>query len=135
MAVVSGQDPEGKERETMTSQIKGLQEEIRRLNVDKGWRGQDPPIAHEGPWFAAYIALAHSELSEALEEYREKRWSSQVGDFEGEIKPIGVGPELADVFIRILDMCDIWGIDLEYEVNRVLRYGWTRPYRHGGKQL
>jgi hypothetical protein len=37
--------------------------------------------------------------------------------------------------IRILDMCDIWGIDIEKEITRVLDYGWTRPCQHGGKVL
>ncbi len=121
----------------MASQLEKLTEEIRLLCTEKGWR-EAVTGAREGYTFPAYIALAHSELSEALEAYREKVWSdtntkdplsSKVG------KPIGVGPELADVFIRILDMCDIWNIDIEYEVSRVLAYGWTRPYKHGGRQL
>jgi hypothetical protein len=32
-------------------------------------------------------------------------------------------------------MSDIWGIDINYELERVLAYGWTRSYRHGGRQL
>jgi hypothetical protein len=48
---------------------------------------------------------------------------------------MGVGPELADAIIRILDMVDIWDVDIEYELARVLDYGWTRPYQHGGRVL
>jgi NTP pyrophosphatase (non-canonical NTP hydrolase) len=48
---------------------------------------------------------------------------------------MGVGPELADVLIRVLDTADIWGVDIEYELRRVIKYGWTRPYQHGGKIL
>lgn len=107
-----------------------LQDEVGRLCKEKGWRTEESG-AREGHEFAAYIALLHSEASEALEAYRDKQWSETRGDG----KPIGVGPELADVFIRLLDMCDIWQINLLAETRRVLDYGWTRPYRHGGRQL
>ena len=129
-----------------TDSIRELTEEIRKLNKDKGWRKFDMKGApREGPWFAAYIALIQSEASEALEAYRDKIWSGtkkvQTRKYGGKMvvaevdKPIGVGPELADVLIRILDTADIWDIDLVYEVNRVIEYGWTRPYQHGGKTL
>jgi NTP pyrophosphatase (non-canonical NTP hydrolase) len=106
---------------------------IRNLNVEKGWRekfGGDTLPPRTGPWFAAYIALAQSELSEALDAYRDKLWSDTIDN-----KPVGVGPELADVLIRILDMADIWGIDIIYELERVIKYGHTRPYQHGGRIL
>jgi NTP pyrophosphatase (non-canonical NTP hydrolase) len=126
----------------MASQIQELTEEIRRLCTEKGWR-RDVIASKTGYEFAAYIALAHSELSEALEAYRDKVWSDTKtiikasSETEGalEQKPVGVGPELADVIIRIIDMCDIWGINIEYELERVIAYGWTRPYKHGGRQL
>lgn len=111
------------------------QTEIRKLNTHKGWRkpGQkEDPLA-----FAAYIALAHSELSEALDAYRDKIWSEDRLPREDQVeevpKPIGVGPELADVYIRLVDMADIWGINLQMEIRRVLEYGWTRPFQHGGR--
>jgi len=107
-----------------------LQQEVAQLCKEKGWRTADSG-SREGHEFAAYVALLHSEASEALEAYRDKCWS----DTRTDGKPVGVGPELADVFIRLLDMCDIWEIDLRAETRRVLDYGWTRPYRHGGRQL
>jgi|SRR5215813_14107659 len=122
--------------------------EIRKLNVAKGWRvhfPDDAPAPRTGPWFAAYCALATTEVSEALDAYRDKTWSSvkdpcinYVADNAAcmhDHKPIGVGPELADALIRILDMADIWDVDIEYELARVLTYGWTRPYQHGGRVL
>lgn len=120
------------------TQIQDLTAEIRRLCTEKGWREEPGRGDREGPWVAAYIALAHSELSEALDAYREKCWSETAPSVQADGlngKPIGVGPELADVLIRVLDMCDIWDIDIEYEVKRVLAYGWTRPYQHGGRTL
>ena len=111
--------------------LAGLIVEIRKLNSVKGWRDEPGRGDRTGPWFAAYCALATSEVSEALDAYRDKEWSSTREDG----KPIGVGPELADALIRILDMIDIWEVDIEYELARVLDYGWTRPYQHGGKTL
>lgn len=124
--------------------LAGLIVEIRKLNTAKGWRdhflaGEErQPAPRTGPWFAAYCALAGSEISEALDAYRDKEWSGvRLPLREGEFlaKPIGVGPELADAIIRILDMADIWEVDLEYELARVIDYGWTRPYQHGGRVL
>lgn len=111
--------------------------EVKALCEDKGWRNNIPPRTrnNELPYseyiFAGYCALAHSEISEALESYRDKDWSSTRVDG----KPMGVGPEIADAFIRLMDMVSIWEIDINYEVRRVLDYGWTRPYQHGGRTL
>jgi hypothetical protein len=132
--------PEQEQRNVST--LTGLIIEIRKLNTAKGWRVHfEPgtPAPRTGPWFAAYCGLATSEVSEALDEYRDKRWSETrpAGFHEWETtgKPIGVGPELADALIRLLDMIDIWDVDIEYELARVLTYGWTRPYQHGGRVL
>jgi len=135
----------------ITSQIQELQAEIRKLCTEKGWREGLPanPRNPTEPFaqyvLPAYLDLAVSELTEVLEAYRDKVWTDTRCTCDPgpelqhhpycEQKPIGVGPELADALIRILDICDIWGIDIEYELKRVLAYGWTRPYKHGGRQL
>ena len=79
------------------------------------------------------IALCHCELSEAVEEYRK-------GHEENEIyyycqSPEGVPIELADVVIRIMDMCGLYGIDLEEAIKTKMEYNKTRPHRHGGKKI
>ena len=128
--------PEQEQRNVST--LTGLIIEIRKLNTAKGWRVHfEPgmPAPRTGPWFAAYCGLAGSEVSEALDAYRDKDWTSYRIDNDGHHKPTGVGPELADAIIRILDMVDIWDVDIEYELARVLTYGWTRPYQHGGRVL
>lgn len=108
-------------------------------------------VAH-GWWegkksFGELIALCHSELSEALEEYRAgEHWNIiYYSDKQGAkygcddpfepLKPEGIPIELADVLIRIFDMCGYYGIDLDEAVRIKMNYNKTRPYRHGGKKL
>lgn len=97
-------------------------EEIHRRAVTKGF-GNRP--------FDADIALLHSELSEAYEEYRAGHPLTEDRYDDG--KPVGVPSELADVFIRLMDTCARWGVDIEKAVQEKLEYNLTRPYRHGGK--
>lgn len=80
------------------------------------------------------IALMHSELSEALEEYRNGHKTTEVYPGVGG-KPEGVPIELADVLIRIFDFSGNEGIDLESAVISKMDYNATRPHRHGGKKL
>lgn len=108
--------------------------------VDHGWWEEEKS-------FGELIALCHSELSEALEEYRKGEflniiyYSDEQGSEYGSddpfehLKPKGIPTELADVLIRIFDMCGHYGIDLDEAVRIKMEYNKTRPYRHGGKKL
>lgn len=111
----------------MTS-ISELQATVHQNALAAGW------WAGSHRTFGDLIALCHSELSEALEEYRDgcqpnHRYESVGG------KPEGIPYELADVIIRILDMAGYYGIDLEGAIAEKLAYNLTRGYRHGGKAL
>ncbi|MBP0983066.1 MAG: hypothetical protein J6A19_05005 [Oscillospiraceae bacterium] len=84
--------------------------------------------------FGELIALCHCELSEALEEYR--KGQLLVGTYHGEDgKPEGIPVELADVILRILDMCGRYGIDIGSAIAEKHEYNKTRPYKHGGKVI
>ena len=82
--------------------------------------------------FGEIIALCHSELSEALEEYR--KGIAQLY-FEKDHKPCGIAVELADCIIRILDYCGKENIDIDEILRIKHEYNKTRPYRHGNKVI
>ena len=102
--------------------------------VNESWSTAESHGWHAEPRsFGDCIALCHSELSEALEEFRtgsDPAAVSYVND-----KPEGVAVELADVIVRIADMCGVYGIDLDNALRVKMEYNRGRPYRHGGKRL
>lgn len=101
-----------------------LRDSAHKNAVEKGWHENPKPVGED-------IALMHSELSEALEEYRN---GHQPADMRFEAaKPEGIPAELADVMIRIFDFCGLHRIDIATAVVAKMHYNSTRPYRHGGK--
>lgn len=96
--------------------------EAHETSVEKGWWEKERD-------FGTQIALIHSELSEALEEYR----ISQPYLYDNKGKPEGIAAEFADVLIRIFDTCGKYDIPLELALRLKMEYNKTRSHRHGGK--
>ena len=100
--------------------LKVLQREAHAIAKEHGWWDQERT-------FGDLIALVHSELSEALEWYREgehvqpmREESPQYGlddPLHGKYKPVGVPSELADVVIRVADMAEHYEENLESYVS------------------
>ena len=108
--------------------------------VDHGW--WDEPVRT----FGDQIALMHSELSEALEEFRTNgmdrdkflyydTFVTEQGVKELKAKPEGIAVELADVLIRIFDTAAHYKMPLETALLAKMEYNETRPIRHGGKVI
>ena len=82
---------------------------------------------------ASKIALMHSELSEALEAVRDGKFRIYLAD--GSMKPEGMVVEFADVVIRMMDLCEDMGLDLEDAVRQKAAFNAGRPFKHGGKAI
>ena len=131
--------------------LNSLSKEIHENAVEHGWWDEERS-------FGEIIALCHSELSEALEEYRSGHltvwqlclasdghpclrdgcgdWSNGICELNSlDQKPEGMAVEMADCIIRILDWCGKENIDIDDIIHRKMEYNKTRPYRHGGKAL
>ena len=103
--------------------IRNLCVEIRATNIKNGW---NPPSetdwvddVHKVPCF---LALIHSEVSEALEAFRK-------GDRNN------FAEELADVIIRTLDLGHGLGFDMQAEIADKMEFNRNRPHKHGGKAV
>jgi len=108
--------------------VAGLVHTAHEAAKAKGWHeGADPTSPTQ---VLAWLALLHSEVSEAVEDVRKGLLVETVRE-DG--KPEGLPSELADVLIRLADTCGALGIDLEGAIRRKMAYNATRAHRHGGK--
>ena len=98
------------------------------------------------------LCLIHSEVSEALEADRKDNYSdnhyiqemeaegytwkdsetSFKSAFEKSVKNT-FEDELADIMIRVMDLADFKGIDLEYHIKMKMAYNSLREHKHGKK--
>lgn len=95
--------------------------EINRANgwdvaTSETWDGPNPDK------IPRMLALAHSELSEALEAYRK-------GDKDNFVE------ELADTVIRVVDLSAGLGLDLAGAIVAKLKKNRERGHKHGGKRI
>jgi hypothetical protein len=126
-----------------------LQEQAFEAAKQKGW---DEPLA-EAKTFGDIVALLHTEISEAYEDYREGRKLDEVyyemlgekispdnlewvrQQYPNEIlKPCGIPIEMADEVIRILHFASAAGFNLYNMIETKMHYNQSRAFRHGGKK-
>lgn len=124
--------PQGFATVPPTMTISQLQATIHEWAKSKGW--WDPG---KQKTFIEALFLIAGETVEAGEEFRNWHGYQTIyyeQDENGLVKPKGIPIELADVFIRLVDTCAYFGIDLETAVAEKMFYNAQRPYRHGNKR-
>ncbi len=124
--------------------INELSKEVHQNAVDKGW-WEDKESFN----VAEKLMLIVSEVSEAMEADRKGKRADMFGyeydlklesgkkiktnRFEFWIKDT-FEDELADVAIRLFDLCDAMKIDLQKHIELKMEYNKNREYKHGGKK-
>jgi len=112
----------------MAKTFRQLQKEIHKNAIEHGWWDNKRE-------FGTLISLCHTELSEAFEAFRDGANPAEVFIDPESGKPEGIGVELADTVIRIMDTCEFYGIDLIALIEQKHEYNKTRPFKHGGKRV
>ena len=87
--------------------------EAHKIAQEHGWWDEDRPLTE-------CLLLVHCELSEAVEELRKEPFTMSA-----------VNEELADVFIRMFDLCGKYCTDIERVVQWKMEKNKKRPYKHG----
>lgn len=121
--------------------LNGFAKEVYEANLKKGFDVSKENIGQS-------LMLIVSELSEALEACRKERFTSKLDvawmqscnddkhlieeHFPSTIKDT-FEDEIADTFIRLLDLVGGLKIDIDFHIEAKLRYNKTRIYKHGKK--
>ena len=77
------------------------------------------------------LMLIVGEITEAHEEWRKGNLTTYYQTTESGNKPEGFFPELADAVIRIMDLAEQLGVDLQPIILEKDAYNERRPYKHG----
>ena len=80
------------------------------------------------------LCLIHTEVSEAMEEYRQKDFDPAVETVEESGKLLGFGSEIADVIIRAMELAEALGLDIGRIIEKKHAFNKTRSRMNGGKR-
>lgn len=102
--------------------IRAFADEACEINISNGWDPITPMDWEDVHRVPTLLALVHSEVSEALEAFRND-------DLDG------FAEECADIAIRLFDMAYGLDVDLTSEIQKKLQKNEERGHRHGGKKV
>lgn len=123
--------------------IREMQDEAWGMSEASGFHDDIPPVGAVDDRAAINarvnyaimkLFLIVTEVSEAGEELRDGHTPEETYyKPEKPTKPEGLPSELADVVIRVGDLCGILGIDLAAIIEEKMAYNASRPRLHGRK--
>lgn len=96
--------------------LQELTDQMNALVRSKGWYDTDSPRAQTPRNLAISLSL---EAAEVLEYFQ---WGEQIDD------PEGLGSELADVMLYLLQLAYVSGIPLEEAVEKKIALNYTRSW-------
>ena len=116
--------------------VAGLNEsahQIYKNNVEKGFWDKERNVGE-------MLMLVVSELGEAMEAHRKGKFATmdnwvaynESGDFKSTIDGT-FESEIADAFIRLMDLCGGLDINIEEHINQKVQYNLSREKLHGKK--
>lgn len=94
------------------------------LASSKGFYDHEPTMQAKGTWFMNIT----EEVCEAWDCIKSGQTSTTL-KIDG--KPEGLPIELADIALRLFDVCAALGVDLEHAMRIKHEYNKTRPWKHG----
>jgi len=121
--------------------INELAQQVHKNARDKGFFDQPKNLGE-------MLCLIHSEVSEALGAIRQEKYASNkdisdsdyllergnIQDWDSHFKhhiKNTFEDELADIVIRIMDLCAFKNIDLEWHIKAKMRSNELREFKHG----
>jgi NTP pyrophosphatase (non-canonical NTP hydrolase) len=109
--------------------------ELQRTSYDNAvahgfWKGETAgPL---GRLIGEKLMLIVTEVAEVMEAYREKGHApGGIVWYREDGKPEGMASEMADIAIRLADLAEALGIDLDAAIREKMTFNETRPYKHG----
>lgn len=107
--------------------------EFHAVSKSKGFWDDFPTLKERIASIPMKLCLIHSEVSEALEDFRTGA-DPTAKSYEGK-KLCGFGSEIADVIIRSMELAEALGIDIQAIIEEKNEYNKTRSFRNGGKLI
>ena len=121
--------------------LNDLRDKAHAMAREKGWHDEEHSDEH-------WLMLVITEVAEAVEAYRERGFDAwfecpHCGREFNRLasvccrryieswKPCGVGSELADVVIRVMDFGERYALPLAWAIMEKIEYNKGRPHKHG----
>jgi NTP pyrophosphatase (non-canonical NTP hydrolase) len=108
-------------------ELKKLCKQAHKIAKEKGFWLEKPNGGLAKRNLSELLMLCVSELGEACEALRKNFRQSKYKEWRKD----SFEDEIADTFIRLADLCEAEGIDIEWQIKQKMEYNKGRPQKHG----